>query len=344
MTCFEPSAARGLECRRAMDAALWSSVRGLLAQSLAEETSTGVARAVADDTIPTHPLDYGAYFDLVLTPPGAGDLPEAVTDLSAGHLLERLTRPGAAPPDGAREGLPRITNLAEAAYTPTEIERFRRWWDIEPENAMGLTGVTDAEFDIARRGIVTAFDRLRDAAPELHGEILATISDIVITRPDGSHKMDFGAVSSFSLWGGFAINVAEHAGWPHYYRTLVHEAGHNLLFGIARDGPLVEDAPEERFFSPLREQLRPMDGIYHAAFVSARESLAFDRLLCRHEARACLAEDEVAALSVLLEASVIAFWECAEEVRQNAHLTPLGQAILEECEAYMRASFAVEPA
>jgi len=94
---------------------------------------------------------------------------------------------------------------------------------------------------------------------------------------------------------------------------------------------------------PMRGQLRPLDGIYHAAFVSAREAVALDRLLVRHEAEPCLDHVEAQRIEALLEGSVISFWQCAETVRAEAHLTELGEEVLRDCETAMRASFSLLP-
>ena len=88
-----------------------------------------------------------------------------------------------------------------------------------------------------------------------------------------------GGASSFSLWGALALNSEAHPDWWQYIPRLIHEYSHNLLFGIARNEPLVFNDPEERYESPLRQDLRPMDGIYHALFVSAREALAMRAIL-----------------------------------------------------------------
>ena len=61
--------------------------------------------------------------------------------------------------------------------------------------------------------------------------------------------------------------------------TLAHEAAHSLLFGIQISGPLVLNPDDARFASPLRVDLRPMDGVYHATFVSARMHFAMQELL-----------------------------------------------------------------
>lgn len=61
--------------------------------------------------------------------------------------------------------------------------------------------------------------------------------------------------------------------------VLAHEAGHSLLFGLTVDEPLVLNLDDVLYPSPLREDPRPMDDIYHAAFVSAHMALAMETLI-----------------------------------------------------------------
>ena len=51
---------------------------------------------------------------------------------------------------------------------------------------------------------------------------------------------------------------------------LVHEITHSLLFGLSIEEPLVRNAPDESYKSPLRSEPRPMDGIFHATLVCGR--------------------------------------------------------------------------
>lgn len=339
MNYFEPSAERARQCREAMERALWTSVRPFLA------LPDGAAPEVPDSSsLPARAraLDYGAYFDLALPYPGEAPVPESVKQEARAYLAARLDQAAAeaGPIEAATSpALPFIANLSTRFYSDDQIRRLSRWWDIEPENAMGLTGIAEAELEKARRLIETAFAHLHDCAPELCEEICTIVSEIVVARPDGSQRADFGGVSSFALWGAIALNFDYFEDWPTCLRSVVHEAAHNLLFGLARNGPLVADDPSVRRLSPLREQPRPLDGIYHAAFVSARESLALDNLLSFHERHGNLSATDVRISQDLLESSVIAFWNCVETVRDEATLTPLGEQILSECESWMRANF-----
>ena len=86
-----------------------------------------------------------------------------------------------------------------------------------------------------------------------------------------------------------------------------------------------------------------MDGIFHAAYVSAREALAFEALLVHNEKTGGLNPEDVQILGDLLEMSVLAFWDCIETLRREGQLTGLGERVLADCEAWMTANFAVEP-
>ncbi|MEI7466453.1 MAG: HEXXH motif-containing putative peptide modification protein, partial [Burkholderiales bacterium] len=119
---------------------------------------------------------------------------------------------------------------------------------------------------------------------------------------------------------------------PSYHNTpldiaevLAHEAGHGLLFGLTIDEPLVLNDDDELFVSPLRPDPRPMDGIYHATFVSARmawamEALADSGMLTPSEQRH--ARDEAAK-------DRMNFSKGWETVMQRGRLSASGAQIME---------------
>lgn len=338
MSYFLPSVERAAELRRAMDASLLESICVVV-----EEVRPGGQLVPAMDgaVLPdTSALDYGAYFDLALPVAPEIERPASVADDAVGHLLSRLTESGAL--GRAQDEIP-VTTLAEPYFAPAQVERLIRWWDAETQNAFGLKPISDGELGRAREWIATSFEMLRRSLPELHGEIHALVRDIVVARPDGVRRTAFGAASSFALWGSFVVDYTSNDTWPQMYRTIVHEAAHNLLFALARSEPLVGNDPDERFPSPVRSDLRPMDGIYHAAFVSARESLALDRLLSWNEKSNALGAGDAEFIFRLLEVSVLNFQDCARTLQSEGKLTGLGAAVLSECQAFMDESFAFSP-
>lgn len=324
-----------------MDESLWASARDLLA-GIAEQEKSG-ALTIADESNiesgPTRLLDYAAYFDLALPWPVNGDEAARVKARAIAHLHHRLSSVQMVNPQPRP---PAITNFSTEYYSLDQLDQMRRWWDIEPANRMALIGASDEEIADAQRGIATAITHLRNAAPELAGEVETIVRDIVLTRADGSNLINYSGASSFALWGAITINAETQREWMQYYRQIVHEAAHNLLFAIAREQPLITNDPIDRHASPLRSDPRPMDGIFHAVFVSAREALAFDALLVRHETAPCLTKEEAGVIEDMLEMSVLAFWDGTETLRQLGELSKLGERVLEDCEAYMRANFTIE--
>jgi HEXXH motif-containing protein len=239
---------------------------------------------------------------------------------------------------------PRISNYDTTCYTSDQLGQLSRWWDTEPANRMALTAASAEQCAQSRQAIERAMHYLRMAAPALHAEVEIIVRDIVLAKPDGSNLIDYGGASSFGLWGAITINVETHRDWTQFYRQIVHETGHNLLFAIARDEPLVKADPSLRRPSPLRDDPRPLDGIFHAAYVSAREAVALEALIQWHEDGGRLPPEDVSAILDALEQSVLAFRDCVETLRGDGEgPTELGSAVLTDCEAFMNENFALEP-
>lgn len=285
-------------------------------------------------------LDYAAYFDLALAHFPGVDVSEEATARAVSHLRQRL----AAKLPEAPLAPPRLSNFSVRFYTAAQLDQMRRWWDIEPANRMSIGEPSDDDFERSSAAFGIALTHLRNAAPELCGEVETIVRDVIFSQPDGNQLINYSGASSFALWGALTINCETQRDWTQHYRQLVHEAGHNLLFGLVRDQQFVLDDPVERHKSPVRDDPRPMDGIFHAAFVSAREALAFDALLILHQETQCLLEEDAGILEDMLEISVPAFWESLETLRTSASLTDLGVRILADCETYMSANFSFESA
>ncbi len=134
------------------------------------------------------------------------------------------------------------------------------------------------------------------------------------------------------LWGGIIINANRRDNELTMVQMLAHESAHNLLFGLGVDEALVENSPVELFPSPLRLDPRPMEGIYHATFVTARMHRSVQQLLdsgnfCR------LRREEIARKEIADNARLFA--KGIETVLRNGKLTPLGRTIMDGAKAYM---------
>lgn len=175
---------------------------------------------------------------------------------------------------------------------------------------------------------------VRQALPELYGEIEAIIHQIVIvgSNPDSKYQVDGG--SHFQLWGALFLNGHFHPDRVAVAEVLAHESAHSLLFSFCTQEALTNNDEEMTYTSPLRPDPRPMDGIYHATFVSARMHWAMTELAKfgaltageRERALKCAEEDR---LNFLSGYSV---------VEQHGDLTETGAALMANARDYIRRS------
>lgn len=118
--------------------------------------------------------------------------------------------------------------------------------------------------------IRAAFDLMRSALPGMYAELDAIVREILLARAPKGDRVQFDGASHYQFWGLLMINPSYHKTPLEVLEVLVHEASHSLLFGMTIDEPLVFNPDEELYKSPLRTDPRPMDGIFHATYVSAR--------------------------------------------------------------------------
>ena len=298
----------------------WNDLDASIASELSNSLEK-IAKAIQDwaehqkvgGRLHASPLAYAAYYDLAL----------AAQRLLATQTLS--SQSGETPLS--------FTTLSTEFYSLEDIAAINRWLDIEPENAMGLTAVSPKVLEATGQHIKTALCALELGCPQTYKEFTSITREIIVARSGLESRLSFRGASSFALWGALAINPEAHSNWWDYLPTLVHESAHSVLFALARSGPLVLNSPEDRYFSPLRNQARPMDGIYHAAFVSAREAWALSRCLENEAFISCelVNEQIIAKLTRTKQQSLASFHDCMAVIRQHGKLTPLGETILKEC-------------
>jgi HEXXH motif-containing protein len=261
------------------------------------------------------PTDYAAYFDAALASPSP--MPVWPT--------------------------PRVVTLAAPFFSATEIDALCRWWDTEPLNALCLEPIDAETLAQAQTHVHQALAQLALCAPEMHAEVCTLVTDIVMAQAGASRRMVFGGISSFAAWGAICLNQAVHTHWTEYFKQLVHETAHLLLFAIAREQPLVLNDASQRHASALRDDKRPIDGIFHAAFVSAREAYAFNAWLNWQATQPpeTASSDDWARVEQSLQNSVLAFWDCCEQLDACAQLSELGQHVLRQTRAFVEDAFEV---
>lgn len=209
------------------------------------------------------PAAFGWYYELALAVL-ADDM-----DATAGAIA----RLGGVEPAGT--GVPIVT-LDDPHVTRHGDLYLRR---MGREAADGDLVVPPTDMVAGFRGRLTqGFALLDGAVPELAAEVRALVHEILLATGGEGAGEEFDGASFYQLWGLLMLNPRYHATPVAVAEVLAHESAHSLLFGFTFDEALVRNPDHELYPSPLRTDLRPMDGIYHATFVSARMCWVMRRL------------------------------------------------------------------
>ncbi|MBF7730096.1 aKG-HExxH-type peptide beta-hydroxylase [Pseudomonas sp. N040] len=212
-----------------------------------------------------------------------------------------------------------------------ESERYTRLMNADTSIDLGFLPPAPEVASAFRERLARGMQLLDTALPALAGEIRAIVHQIVIVGSDPAAKFQFDGGSHYQLWGALFLNGNFHPDEIAVAEVLAHESAHSLLFGFCTHEPLVRNADEELFSSPLRVDQRPMDGIYHATYVSARMHWTMsqlthsDALDARQKARAHAAA----------EADARNFDAGYGVVAEHAILSDLGRSLMASAKAYM---------
>ncbi|WP_078484765.1 aKG-HExxH-type peptide beta-hydroxylase [Solemya pervernicosa gill symbiont] len=150
-------------------------------------------------------------------------------------------------------------------------KRYQRLMDTDPNTPFTILSPAGEEADDLVSQFKSGHRRLRETIPVLADEFESLVKEVVLVVGDvESNGYDFAGGSSYMLWGALFINAERHKSDVALIEAIAHESAHSFLFGMTYDEPLVLNADDELLQSPLRDDPRPMDGIYHATFVLAR--------------------------------------------------------------------------
>jgi hypothetical protein len=315
----DPARARALDAR--MHRELAGSVRHLSEQSagiVPHDRAALEAFAAGIEAGARHsPLVFADYYDCL----------EALLADEHGMAEAAFARLAAATP--VAPGL-----VLDPLRDPLTCARSRRLVELlldEPGLDVGLRPATPEVATAFAARFAAGLDLLERACPELAGEFRAIVREVVPFSGDATRKMQLDGGSHYKLWGALFLNADFHP-TPHaIVEVLAHESAHSLLFGFCTHRPLVRNDDTDRFASPLRADARPMDGIYHATFVSARMHLAMSRLLESGLLDAATAAEVRAAR----DADLVNFSAGHDTVRAHGQLTPLGRRLMDGARDYM---------
>ncbi|WP_131782707.1 aKG-HExxH-type peptide beta-hydroxylase [Legionella gresilensis] len=185
--------------------------------------------------------------------------------------------------------------LQASTPIPSQLEQFQA----DVKEAMQL--ITAADFKFA-------------------SEIEAFVSTLFLVES----KVSVGATSPM-FFGAIYLSLPEshieNSSMLFLIEHLVHETSHLFLNTILAHDPLILNVPTELFCSPIRTDLRPLLGIYHATFVLSRVIRIFKQIkyLDLYFTQKTL-EDAISSLTKKYETAY-------QTTNQQASFTPLGKQI-----------------
>jgi len=179
-----------------------------------------------------------------------------------------------------------------------------------------------------------AMARMEEDLPEMAAEIQAMVSQLILVWiPDDKVRLSFDGGSAPMLWGGMFVNAARQRTPLELLEVLVHESAHLLLYAFTQHEPLVLNDEAERYDSPLRTDLRPMEGIFHATWVSARMALAMHTLSRSRLLDDALRHEALAATQV----GIANFAAGNVVIQSHARFTETGRQVIDAAAAAMEA-------
>jgi hypothetical protein len=318
---FRPDADHAARCDRAMHAGLADSLRQICEASDGKVAfdRAAIERLIAaiDGGRRLPPNAFAIYYDLV--PALLEGRLEMARDLFAELGRQRPV-----------ETTFRMLALGDSAMADRE-QRYLRFMNDDTAYTYEFLPPSPEDLAAFKCQFASVMELLHQAAPELVAELKVLISELVLVVGPKDAKVHFDGGSSYQLWGALFLNAVRHTTRIDVIDSLAHESAHSRLFGLCTEEAPVRNADDELHPSPLRREQRPMDGVYHATFVSARMHWAMSRLI----ASGLLTGEELALAIKARADDKRNFEKGYDTVAAHAQLTHTGRIALDAALGYM---------
>jgi len=311
---FEPSGARGALLDSRIHFELGASL-GHLADALvpiSEDMSASLLEVAhqLENNARVPPIVFRRYYQLV----------EA--------LLEQDQKSAEALLDSIKNSKPRPQRLSITHYGHPHADQVCLDLTQEGLRIAPISEESAAGFEEQLR---LALSLMEEALPQLHAEITAIVHEIILVQEPPGDKFEFHGASHYQFWGLLLLNPKHHRAPLEIIEVLAHEASHSLLFGLTIAEPLVRNPDTDLFTSPLRLDKRPMDGIYHATYVSARMCWAMEAIASSDK----LSADERLQALNLAKIDRENYEAGLDVILKHADLTDSGTRILSRAREWM---------
>lgn len=165
----------------------------------------------------------------------------------------------------------RSSGISIEALDYTKIDPFtlNLLYSILEKDDKGVrTGYIKSNFMAEKEKINKALHILRKHDYSAYKEINCHIDTIYLTGPGEGYYIRSGC--NFYMSGLILLYGHEKNSVPYYIEHIIHECAHHTLNVINSCDELVTNDISERFSAPLRNDPRPMIGLFHAFFVLSR--------------------------------------------------------------------------
>ena len=168
-----------------------------------------------------------------------------------------------------------VSSLGALEWEIFSQHESARLSDLEQSKIDTPTPISQSELKVGKNHIDDALSEVEIIDTELHSEILEHISEVKLFQSTITQSF-----SDVRTMGAIFIRppITDSSARIYYFEQLIHEMSHlqlNCIFAIDR---LIVGDLSRREPSPLRADRRPIFGVYHATYVSAKLCYAFFRL------------------------------------------------------------------
>ena len=227
-----------------------------------------------------------------------------------------------------------LTDLRPEVF-PWNPQVIAQYFSAEEDSVFAYSGPSATALPGRNAQIQAAQELLRRTAAGFQDEFQELNSAVVLAKgvPQRPIPLEdrFGGASALRAFGAILMNVDEEPSTVECAISLVHEQSHSVLFALSPMDGVVKNLDDERYSSPLRDDARPLEGIFHATFVIARIVCAVAQM--RESGKLSKTEEEVA--TIIRQGNIPLFFDGQQTLRRHARLTEQGQIALDAAEAYM---------
>jgi hypothetical protein len=182
---------------------------------------------------------------------------------------------------------------------------------------LSVTPLSDDAFAALERDVTRSLEHIATVDPAMDAELREHVGRIVLFE-----GQNITGATSLKFYGSILLraNYSDLPAVVYYADHLVHEASHLNLYATLLHDPLLLNDPAETYLSPIRQDARPLLGVFHGSYVLGRV-LRFHRLAAERS--------DGAAFAGRVPIVAQSFVEALETVERYGRPTALGKRMIE---------------